>query len=84
MCGPVPGLWAAITSLRPISTKCVFQSRPHRTLFSPPRARSCTTSPGQDATLSSGQYFAVFRLVLHVRGGAELDKDLVLEQIKGK
>ena len=37
-------------------------------------------SPGQDATLSRGQFFAVLRLVLHVRGGAELDRNLVFKQ----
>ena len=31
-------------------------------------------------TLSRGQFFAVLRLVLHVRGGAELDRNLVFKQ----
>jgi hypothetical protein len=42
--------------------------------------RLFSTSSGQDATLSKGQFFAVLRLVLHVRGGAELDRNLVFKQ----
>src|SRR6266478_1129466 len=41
---PVPGFVAAtLTSPCLISTKCVSQSRPSLTLFSPSRARSCTS-----------------------------------------
>ncbi|KAH9958373.1 hypothetical protein BGW80DRAFT_1256921 [Lactifluus volemus] len=43
-------------------------------LFSP--------SPGQDPVLSRGQFFALLRLVLHVRGGAELDRNLVFKQVR--
>lgn len=39
------------------------------------------TSPGHDATLIRGQFFAILRLVLHVRGGAELDRNLVFKQV---
>ncbi|KAI0259071.1 hypothetical protein BC834DRAFT_661855 [Gloeopeniophorella convolvens] len=38
-------------------------------------------SPGQDPILSGGQFFAVLRLVLHLRSGAELDRGLVFKQV---
>ncbi|KAF8490249.1 hypothetical protein F5888DRAFT_1808240 [Russula emetica] len=38
-------------------------------------------SPGHHATICRGQFFAILRLVLHVRGGAELDRNLVFKQV---
>ncbi|KAH9056498.1 hypothetical protein EDB87DRAFT_1636391 [Lactarius vividus] len=38
-------------------------------------------NPGQDPVLTRGQFFAVLRLVLHVRNGAELDRNLVFKQV---
>ncbi|KAI0290722.1 hypothetical protein BC826DRAFT_1025903 [Russula brevipes] len=43
--------------------------------------RLFTLSPGQDVALSKGQFFAILRLVLHVRAGAELDRNLVFKQV---
>ncbi|KAI9455074.1 hypothetical protein BJY52DRAFT_1213422 [Lactarius psammicola] len=37
--------------------------------------------PGQDPELSRGQFFAILRLVLHVRSGAEFDRNLVFKQV---
>ncbi|KAI9462750.1 hypothetical protein F5148DRAFT_1212416 [Russula earlei] len=42
-------------------------------LFSP--------SSGQDTALVRGQFFAILRLVLHVRSGAEFDRNLVFKQV---
>ena len=42
------------------------------------------TGPSQDATLSSGQFFAICRRALHIRSGAGLDSDLVFTQSLGK
>ncbi|KAH9955826.1 hypothetical protein BC827DRAFT_1234953 [Russula dissimulans] len=42
-------------------------------LFSP--------SLGQDTTINRGQFFAILRLVLHVRNGAEFDRNLVFKQV---
>ncbi|KAF8260143.1 hypothetical protein EI94DRAFT_928884 [Lactarius quietus] len=38
-------------------------------------------NPGQDGVLTRGQFFAILRLVLHVRSGAELDRNLVFKQV---
>jgi hypothetical protein len=81
---PAPGFAAAtLTSPCPISTECVPLFRPYLTLFSPPRDRSCACSPQvRDTTrpLAGGQFFATLRLVLHVRDGAEFDRNLVFKQ----
>jgi len=37
-----------------------------------------------DTTLSRGQFFAILRLILHIRGGAELDRSLVFKNSPGK
>lgn len=79
---PGPGFAAAtLTSPCPISTKCVSRSLTHLILTTSSQIlRLFPTSPGHDATLIRGQFFAILRLVLHVRGGAELDRNLVFKQ----
>ncbi|KAI0302908.1 hypothetical protein B0F90DRAFT_1816471 [Multifurca ochricompacta] len=42
--------------------------------------RLFTPNPGQESILTRGQFFAVLRLVLHVRRGAELNRNLVFKQ----
>ncbi|KAI0052003.1 hypothetical protein FA95DRAFT_1553977 [Auriscalpium vulgare] len=43
--------------------------------------RMVASGSGKEASLSGGQFFAVLRLVLHVRSGAELDRNLVFSQV---
>ncbi|KAI0058536.1 hypothetical protein BV25DRAFT_1902095 [Artomyces pyxidatus] len=40
--------------------------------------------PGHEPIITGGQFFAILRLVLHVRGGAELDRNLVFAQVHPK
>jgi len=42
--------------------------------------RLFSQSPGQDPDLTRAQFFVILRLVLHVRGGVELDRSLVFKQ----
>ncbi|TFY71108.1 hypothetical protein EVG20_g1882 [Dentipellis fragilis] len=42
--------------------------------------RYFTPGPGQDSALTGGQFFAILRLVLHARNGAELERNLVFVQ----
>jgi len=39
-----------------------------------------TPSPSQEPVLTGGQFFALLRLVLHVRNGAKVDRNLVFVQ----